>query len=29
MADFVVRPEDMMVDGQKTVAASETFNIFI
>ncbi len=24
MADFVVRPDDMMVDGQKTVAASET-----
>ena len=24
MADFVVRPEDMMVDGQRTVAASET-----
>ena len=24
MADFVVRPEDMMVDGERTVAASET-----
>ena len=24
MADFVVRPDDMMVDGQQTVAESET-----
>ncbi len=24
MADFVVKPDDMMVDGEQTVAASET-----
>ena len=24
MADFIVRPDDMMVDGQKTVTASES-----